>query len=131
MDKPALPKLRLGRRDYWHIGPVYVWKWLVVLLLIGAALAVLAAFGLPSSLTAPHEREPPTYCYTDKRLAETSGVVRITDDAGTVRYEGEIAQGAITVRAGSMTPRVGWPMMALWWTGSMRGKAQKSISTDI
>lgn len=96
MDKPVLPKLRLERRDYWHIGPVYVWKWLVVLLLIGASLAVLAAFGLPSSLTAPHEREPPTYCYTDKRLAETSGVVRITDDAGTVRYEGEIAQGAIT-----------------------------------
>lgn len=96
MDKPTLPKLRLERRDYWHIGPVYVWKWLAVLLLIGTSLAVLAAFGLPSSLTAPHEREPPAYCYTDKRLAEVSGVVRITDDAGTVRYEGEIAQGAIT-----------------------------------
>lgn len=96
MDKPALPRLRLERRDYWHIGPVYVWKWLAVLLLIGASLAVLAAFGLPGSLTAPHEREPPAYRYTDKCLAEVSGVVRITDDAGTVRYEGEIAQGAIT-----------------------------------
>lgn len=98
MDKPALPKLRPERRDYWHIGPVYVWKWLAVLLSIGASLAVLAAFGLPGSLTAPHEREPPAYRYTDKRLAGVSGVVRITDDAGTVRYEGEIAQGAITGR---------------------------------
>lgn len=98
MDKPALPRLRPERRDYWHIGPVYVWKWLAVLLSIGASLAVLAVFGLPGSLTAPHEREPPAYRYTDRRLAQVSGVARITDDAGTVRYEGEIAQGTITGR---------------------------------
>lgn len=98
MDKPAVPKLRPERRDYWHIGPVYVWKWLAVLLSIGASLAVLAAFGLPGALIPPHEREPPAYRYTDRRLAGVSGVVRITDDAGTVRYEGEIAQGAVTGR---------------------------------
>lgn len=98
MDKPALPKLRLERRDYWRVGPVYVWKWLMILLLITVSLAVLAAFGLPSGLFAHHEREPPVYRYTDRRLAGVSGVVRITDDAGTVRYEGKVAQGAVTGR---------------------------------
>lgn len=98
MDKPALPGLRLERRDYWRIGPVYVWKWLVILLLIAASLVILAAFGLPSGLFARREREPPVYRYTDRRLAGVSGVVRITDGAGTVRYEGEVVQGAVTGR---------------------------------
>lgn len=98
MDKPALPRFRLRRRDYWHVGPVYVWKWLLLLLLIGISLAVLAAFGLPAGLFVHREREPPAYRYTDQRLAGVSGIVRITDNAGTVRYEGEIVQGVITGR---------------------------------
>lgn len=94
MNEPSrfVPK----REDYWHIGPVYVWKWAAVLGLLAVSLAVLAAFGLPEGLFSGTVREIPTYCYQDPALAEASGVVRITDKSGVVRYEGEVVQGACT-----------------------------------
>ncbi len=94
MDKDAGFKRK--REDYWRIGPVYVWKWLALSLLMGGCLGVLAVCGLPAGLFSARSGEPPSYRYTDRRLMELSGVVRITDDSGTVRYEGEVSQGDYT-----------------------------------
>lgn len=94
MDKPAGSKIK--REDYWRLGPVYIRKRLALLLLMGGCIGVLAVCGLPSGLFFTHGGEPPSYRYTDRRLMELSGEVRITDDSGTVRYEGEISQGAYT-----------------------------------
>lgn len=96
MGKPPFPKLSLERRDYWHIGPVYVWKWAVILALAAGSLAILAVFGPPAVFPGARGGHIPTYRYSDRRLAQFSGLVRITDDSGVVRYEGELSQGSCT-----------------------------------
>ena len=96
MGKPSFPGLRLERRDYWHVGPVYVWKWAVILTLAAGSLAVLTVFGLPDVFSHAGSGRIPTYRYSDRRLAQLTGLVRITDDFDVVRYEGEISQGVCT-----------------------------------
>lgn len=88
----------MRRRDFWKLGPVWVWKWIVLAGILTASLAVLAAFGLPAGLFSPKEREPPAYRYDDPALQEVSGVVRVLDGGGTVRYRGEVDAGSFTGR---------------------------------
>lgn len=84
-----------GPQDYWHIGPVYIWKWLFLLLVGAGSILVLVVFGFSLDLFWP-ANVPPIYRYDDPTLQTITGVVRITDSAGRMRYQGEIAQGAYT-----------------------------------
>lgn len=93
MDKPELP---MQRRDFWKLGPVWVWKWFVLGGILALSLAVLAVFGLPRGLFSPREKQPPAYRYDDPVLRELTGVVRILDERGTVRYRGEVDAGSFT-----------------------------------
>lgn len=90
------PHRPIGPGDYWHIGPVYIRKGLFLVLLGAAALLILGIFGLPLSWLNPLSPLPPLYRYNDPALRTLSGTVRIADDAGRVRYIGEIAQGTYT-----------------------------------
>lgn len=92
----AAQHLKATRKDYWKIGPVYVLKWIVLVLLAAGAAAVLAAFGLPSF--GPLSDLPPAYRWDDERLGKVTGRVRVLDNAGTVRYEGTVAAGTYTGR---------------------------------
>jgi len=94
MAKIRLPKIELKREDYWRVGGVYIWKWIVLTALAGLGCLVVSVFGLPS--LRPGESAPPAYSYRDARLAKISGLVRILDEAGRVRYEGEVDAGACT-----------------------------------
>lgn len=86
------------RKAYWRIGPVYVRRGLFLLVLAAVSAAVLAVFGLPLSPPQPPDGRPPAYRYDDARLAGVSGVVRLLDSEGRVRYEGEVELGACTGR---------------------------------
>lgn len=97
MDKEFLSKWIHSPRDYWKIGPVYVWKWLFLALLGIAAVGVLTVFGLPFRLRS-ETPEIPAYRYNDPELREVTGVVRILDGRDRVRYEGEVAAGSCTGR---------------------------------
>lgn len=90
------PKRPLTEKDYWRIGPVYVKKWVLWGLLAALSMLILAAFGPPTALFSPLGREPPTFRFNDLKLARQSGEVRILDDRGVVRYEGEVDQGVCT-----------------------------------
>lgn len=87
-----------GPKDYWHIGPVYVRKQLVLLGVIAASIAVLLIFGLPFQWSGETEDQIPAYRYNDPELAGISGLVRVLDDEDRVRYIGEVAAGAYTGR---------------------------------
>lgn len=95
MDKP---ELRMERRDFWRLGPVWIWKWFVLGGLLVFSLAVLAAFGMPEGLFPLPEGDAPAYRYDDPELLELSGTVRILDGQGVVRYRGEVAEGSFSGR---------------------------------
>lgn len=97
MDE-SLPKRPVTAKDYWHIGPVYVRKWVLLGLLAALAAALLGVFGLPTGLFPPLAPKPPTYRFDDPALAAQSRVVRVLDAQGVMRYEGEVSQGAYTGR---------------------------------
>lgn len=92
----AQPHLKVTRQDYWKVGPVYVLKWIVLVLLAAAALAVLTVFGLPSF--PAFSRDPPAYRWDDEKLGKVTGLVRVLDSAGTKRYEGTVEAGSYTGR---------------------------------
>lgn len=94
MAKLQLPKIERTRKDYWKVGPVYVWKWIVLTVLAGISVLVIARFGLPDF--SPSSHVPPSYYYNDPKLAKTAGVVRILDENNVKRYEGEVAAGSYT-----------------------------------
>ena len=96
MDKTVLSKWIRSPRDYWKVGPIFIWKWLLLLLIGVAAGLVLWFFGLPSGLWRDSGSGIPAYRYDDPILQELSGVVQILDDQGQVRYEGEVAAGSYT-----------------------------------
>lgn len=96
MDKPLFSKWIRSPRDYWKIGPVYIWKWLLLFLLGAGAAAVLGVFGLPAIQPPASQEEIPQYVYNDPALLDVTGVVRILDGQGRVRYEGEVAAGSCT-----------------------------------
>ncbi len=96
MDRPAGFKWIRSPRDYWKIGPLYIWKWLTLFLLAAGAGAVLGIFGLPSLRAPVSGPEIPQYAYNDPALLEVTGAVRILDGQGRVRYEGEVAAGSCT-----------------------------------
>ena len=56
----------------------------------------MGIFGLPSGLLRPDTGEPPAYRWDNPALESFSGMVRILDSSGTVRYRGWITQGAYT-----------------------------------
>lgn len=87
MDKTVLSKWIRSPRDYWKVGPIFVWKWLLLLLVGIAAGLVLWFFGLPSGLWRNFGTGIPAYRYDDPILQELSGVVQILDNQGQVRYE--------------------------------------------
>lgn len=87
---------RRGPQDYWRVGPVYVWKWICVAAVIALSVAVLTVFGLPWALFQKPDDMPPSYRYDDPRLANMSGLARILDSQGRVRFEGEVAMGSYT-----------------------------------
>lgn len=97
MDE-ILPKRPLTEKDYWHIGPVYVRKWMLLGLLAALSVLILAVFGPPTALFSPLNQEPPSFRFNDPKLALQSREVRILDDRGVMRYEGEVEQGACTGR---------------------------------
>ncbi len=86
----------MDRRDFWKLGPVWVWKWLVLGGILTLSLTVLAVFGLPRWFFSSRGEEPPTYRYDDPKLRELTGAVRILDERGTVRYRGEVDAGSFT-----------------------------------
>lgn len=90
------PKVTVGPADYWHIGPVYVRKWLVLTAIGTVSLLILGVFGVPTTLLHPLSNAPPVYRYDDPALQSLSGVVQIEDDAGHIRYVGNVEQGAYT-----------------------------------
>lgn len=92
------------RKDYWRIGPIYVRRELFLLALAAVSAAVLAVFGLPLSPPRPPDDGPPAYRYDDAQLADVSGVVRLLDSEGRVRYEGEVEQGSCTGRGRVFDP---------------------------
>lgn len=96
MDKTVLSKFIRSRRDYWKVGPIFIWKWLLLLLIGVVAVLALWFFGLPSGLWRNSGSEIPAYRYDDPILQELTGVVQILDDQGRVRYEGEVAAGSYT-----------------------------------
>lgn len=96
MDKTILSKWICSPRDYWKVGPIFIWKWLLLLLVGVAAGLVLWFFGLPSGLWRNSGSGIPAYRYDDPILQELSGVVQILDNQGQVRYEGEVAAGSYT-----------------------------------
>lgn len=85
-----------GRQDYWHIGPIYLYKPLALLLAISLSLAAIAAFGLPTKLLTPPDKKIPSYRYDDPKLATLDGLVQVMDSKGKLRYEGMVEQGAYT-----------------------------------
>ncbi len=93
MDKPKFP---MERRDFWKLGPVWIWKWLLLAGLLALSLAVLAALGLPEGLFSLPEGDAPAYRYDDPKLQELSGTVRVLDGQGTVRYRGEVDAGSFS-----------------------------------
>lgn len=90
------PKLTMERRDFWKIGPVWVWKWGLLGAALAGSLAVIGVFGLPAGLLALPGGEPPAYRYDDPALAAFSGVARVMDENGVVRYRGEVDNGSFT-----------------------------------
>ena len=95
MDKEAISKLIRSPKDYWKIGPVYIWKWLALLLLGVLCAAIILLLGLPLGLFSGGAGIP-TYRYNDPDLQEISGTVRILDGQDVIRYEGEVSAGACT-----------------------------------
>ncbi len=93
MDKPKFP---MERRDFWKLGPVWIWKWFFMAGLLTLSLAVLAVLGLPEGLFSLPEGDAPAYRYDDPKLQELSGTVRVLDGQGTVRYRGEVAAGSFS-----------------------------------
>ena len=96
MDKEAISKLIRSPKDYWKIGPVYIWKWLALLLLGVLCAAIILLSGLPLGLFSRGGAGIPTYRYNDPDLQEISGTVRILDGQDVIRYEGEVSAGACT-----------------------------------
>jgi len=96
MRSPAKEHRARGPEDYWRLGPVYVQKQLVPLAVIGLSVAVLTIFGLPFPRPAQAENQIPAYRWNDPELEGISGLVQVLDDAGRVRYEGEVSGGAYT-----------------------------------
>lgn len=85
-----------GPGDYWHLGPVYIRKRLLLAALGAGSVLILGILGLPSGLTFSLPSAPPVYRWDDPALQSVSGVVQITDSAGQVRYVGQVQQGACT-----------------------------------
>lgn len=98
MNWPKLDKTHWSPRDYWHIGPVYIRKTLLLALLAAASLAVLGTLGLPRLAWRSGLAQPPVYAYNDPALQTLTGRVQITDADGQVRYVGDVDQGHYTGR---------------------------------
>lgn len=96
MGKWGLSQSIRSPRDYWKVGPIFVWKWLLLLLTGAAAVLILWFFGLPDGLWRDSGSGIPAYRYDDPALRACSGVVEILDGQGRVRYEGEVAAGSCT-----------------------------------
>lgn len=93
-----------GPADYWHIGPVYVRKPLVLLAVILLSAAVLLLLGPPFHVRSAPGARLPVYRYDDPRLAAVDGLAQVLDGEGRVRYEGEVAAGAYTGRGKVFDP---------------------------
>lgn len=98
MDELQNNQTGLGPKSYWHIGPVYVRKNLVLLALITLSAAVILIFGFPFSIPEAADGRISVYRYNDPALAEWSGPVQVLDDEDRVRYIGEVAAGTYTGR---------------------------------
>lgn len=83
-------------KDYWRAGPVYIKKWVLIVVLISLSILIITIFGLPVELFSTLNTTPPAYRYNDARLVEYSGLVCILDQDGIVRYEGEVEGGSCT-----------------------------------
>lgn len=89
-------KAKVGPENYWHIGPVYIRKWLALTIIGTVSLLILGVFGPPTILLHPLPNAPPIYHYDDPALRSISGVVQIEDDSGCIRYVGDVLNGAYT-----------------------------------
>lgn len=98
MSNPEKKRRGWGPKDYWHIGPVYAQKQLVLLAIIALSAAILLIFGLPVQMPGDEEGRLPAYRYNDPELAGVSGLVQVLDEEDRVRYVGEVAAGAYTGR---------------------------------
>lgn len=96
MDKTVFSKFIHSPRDYWKIGPIFIWKWLLLVLIGGVAVLVLQVFGLPDGFLFCPTAEVPSYRYDDPALQKISGVVQVLDYQGRIRYEGEVSSGSFT-----------------------------------
>lgn len=98
MSEHGTGRPRWGPKDYWHIGPVYAQKQVVLLAVIALSIAALLIFGPPFPVSGEAEDGLPSYRYDAPELTGISGPVRVLDDEGRVRYVGEVAAGAYTGR---------------------------------
>ena len=98
MDNRKESQQQWGPKDYWHAGPVYIRKQLALLLLIAGSAAALLLFGLPFPAPDHAGQDIPAYRYNDPALAGITGIVRVLDASGRVRYTGQVAAGAYTGR---------------------------------
>ena len=73
MSSPEKDRRGWGPKDYWHIGPVYVRKQLVLLAVIALSAAALMMFGLPVQLFRDGENRLPAYRYNEPKLAGIYG----------------------------------------------------------
>lgn len=88
----------MERKDFWKLGPVWVWKWLVIGGIFTVSVGILAVFGLPFQPFAIPEKDVLTYRYNDPALETFSGVAKVVDETGTVRYWGDVDAGSFTGR---------------------------------
>ena len=98
MDNRKESQQQWGPKDYWRAGPVYIRKQLALLLLIVGSAITLLLFGLPFPAPDHAEQGIPAYRYNDPTLAGITGIVRVLDAGGRVRYIGQVAAGAYTGR---------------------------------
>lgn len=87
-----------GKNDYFHIGPVFLYRPLAVLLAaLCAALVCLCGGSAVRYAKARLSPQPyPVFAYDAKALGGFTGTGRIRDARGVIRYEGAIADGLCT-----------------------------------
>lgn len=89
---------RWGPKDYWRIGPIYMRKQLVLLLVIVCSVGILLICGFPVRTPDHADTRIPAYRYDDPALAGISGLVQVLDAGSRVRYVGEVTAGSYTGR---------------------------------
>lgn len=88
MNKKDTPVSR-----YWKIGPIYIKKTFLLLLIAAASVFVIGICGFPAWLLPDWQQNTLVYRYDDPKLQEIEKTVQIRDDKGVIRYIGPVENG--------------------------------------